>query len=109
MTRQFFRDNGRGRVLAKGVVQVSYNVTLKQVALVKSLDLICSLFLSFLTRVVNCTLSWELLEYLTLEAIMSVRSFPRAKSFVLISRSRLVLLIVWLPVFQPSCGICLGD
>jgi hypothetical protein len=46
-----FGDNGRGRVISEGVVHVSDKVTLKRVALVKSLGFNLLSFLSCLARV----------------------------------------------------------
>ena len=45
-----FGDNGRGKVRGLGDVRVSDRFTLREVALVSNLGLICSLFHNFLMR-----------------------------------------------------------
>ena len=45
-----FGDNGRGKVRGLGTVRVSDRFTLREVALVSNLALICSLFRNFLMR-----------------------------------------------------------
>jgi hypothetical protein len=67
-------------------------------------DLICSLFSSFLRKVLRCCLSRVVLRYLMLEVTLSVWSYPRVEYSELISlRVRVCRGVSWL-VLQVSCG-----
>jgi hypothetical protein len=67
-----FGDNGRGRVISEGVVHVSDKVTLKRVALVKSLGFNLLLVLSCLMRALRCVSSLVSLICWILELILFV-------------------------------------
>jgi hypothetical protein len=66
-----FGDNGQGRVISEGVVHVSDKITLKRVALVKSLGFNL-LSVSHLMRVLRCVSSLVSLVCWILEVILSV-------------------------------------
>jgi hypothetical protein len=67
-----FGGNGRGRVISEGVVHVSDKVTLKRVALVKSLGFNLLSVLSCLMRASRCVSSLVSLVCWILEVILFV-------------------------------------
>jgi hypothetical protein len=67
-----FGDNGRGRAISKGVVHVNDKVTLKRVALVKSLSFNLLSVSQLLVRALRCVSSLVSLVCWILEVILFV-------------------------------------
>jgi hypothetical protein len=111
MTKEYitFGDNGNSRVLSVGTVKVSESVTLRRVSLVKSLGYNLLSISQLLDERFEVHFKTVVLVFWILEVILCVRSSSRVKFSELIFLSVLVLLIVWLLVFQRSFGNGIRD
>jgi hypothetical protein len=111
MTKEYitFGDNGNSRVLSVGTVKVSESVTLRRVSLVKSLGYNLLSISQLLDERFEVHFKMVVLVFWILEVILCVRSSSRVKFSKLIFLSVLVLLIVWLLVFQRSFGNGIRD
>jgi hypothetical protein len=107
-----FEDNGKGRVPSMGMVKVSESVTLRRVALVRSLGFNL-LFVSQLPdegpdEGFEVRLKWVLLVFWILKVILCARSSPMVSfsepTFLNVS----ALLVVWFLVFRRSFGNGIG-
>jgi hypothetical protein len=111
MTKEYitFGDNGKGRVLSVGMVNVSEFVTLRCVSLVKSLCYNLLFVPSVLMRVWKFVSKRVLLVFWTPEVILCARSSLRVRFSESIFLSVLAILVASLLVFQQSFGNGIGD
>jgi hypothetical protein len=111
MTKEYitFGDNGNSRVLSVGTVKVSESVTLRRVSLVKSLGYNLLSISQLLDERFEVHFKTVVLVFWVLEVILCVQSSSRVKFSELIFLSVLVLLVVWLLVFQRSFGNGIRD
>ena len=100
-----FGDNGKGKVRGVGAVRVSDRFTLREVALVSILALICSLFRNFLMRGLKFASRRVALEFWIPEEIWFAGSFLVTEFSWSISLELLLALLVacWL-VLLLICG-----
>jgi hypothetical protein len=111
MTKEYitFGDNGNSRVLSVGTVKVSESVTLRRVSLVKSLGYNLLSISQLLDDCFDVHFKMVVLVFWILDVILCARSSSRVKFLELIFLSVLVLLVVWLLVFQRSFGNGIRD
>jgi hypothetical protein len=112
MTKEYipFRDNGRGRVLSVGTVNVSEPVmTLRRISLIKSLGYNPLSFFRLLMTVLKSISKRVVLVFWTLELIFCARSSPRVRLSEPIYLGVLAILMAWLLEFQQSFGNGIGD
>ena len=110
MSREYitFGDNGRGRVISEGVVEVSDKVTLKCVALVKSLGFNLLSVSQLLDEGFEVRFKLGASRVLDSRGDLVCTIVPKARFSTLTSRNLLVLLGVWLPVLLLRCGDGIG-
>jgi hypothetical protein len=103
-----FEDNGKGRVPSMGMVKVSESVTLRRVALVRSLGFNLLSVSQLPDEGFEVRLKWVLLVFWILKVILCARSSPMVSfsepTFLNVS----ALLVVWFLVFRRSFGNGIG-
>jgi hypothetical protein len=103
-----FGDNRKGRVLSVGMVKVRESVTLRRVALVKSLGFSLLSVSQLIEEGFEVRFKMGASRVLYFEVILCARSSPRVKFSEPVFLSVSALLVVWLLVFRQSFGNGIG-